>query len=318
MPSQKSEFFLPSLSVDTRNASEREQRSPTIYRIAGPPPPRSWVQANRNNQEERRNAAHTTSEERSSPTWRFGIISTLLAHLPRTKQSIILENLTGVPRLGLLCLLVLIEACNEDDFNGHVVPVVPVHLRRELMWYTSVYSPLPYATLRALCSPNGHVLEELILVGPIHKVRRDFVVLDPHSAHNPVHTVDDEWDAPSYDAISTLQPLTTLIIISIHLPTTVFLTLPRTLSRLSLIGLPSPIPLHRLPQLCPIMIFLDLSHNAWLTTDTAAPSPLYALGRVPWSKWDNLKVVALRNCGINDTAHSVVNRDRWDDIEIML
>ncbi len=68
---------------------------------------------------------------------------------------------------------------------------------------------------------------------------------------------------------STEEPLLSLILVSTHLPTTILFALPPSITRLALIDLPTPIPLHRLPKLCPMLILLDLSYNKWLQAQQA-------------------------------------------------
>ncbi|KAH9951448.1 hypothetical protein B0H21DRAFT_849941 [Amylocystis lapponica] len=63
-------------------------------------------------------------------------------------------------------------------FAEELVPCLPSHLRRNLLRWTAVHSPLPTSKLYALCAPDGHVDGELIVVGPQASLHRDFLKAD--------------------------------------------------------------------------------------------------------------------------------------------
>ena len=82
---------------------------------------------------------------------------------------------------------------------------------------------------------------------------------------------------------ASAPPLTTLALLHTKLSVPALLTLPATLTHLALLGLPGAVPLHRLPGICPLLVVLDLSFNAWL--DCAAPTAQEKLLAVGWRRW---------------------------------
>ena len=73
---------------------------------------------------------------------------------------------TGVPSLVELCLESLLDYCRGRYFAEILVPYLPLHLRRTLLRWTAVHSPLPTSKLLSLSEPEGHINGELIVVGP--------------------------------------------------------------------------------------------------------------------------------------------------------
>ncbi|KAJ3517835.1 hypothetical protein NLJ89_g253 [Agrocybe chaxingu] len=180
----------------------------------------------------------------------------------RQALSLVASHLGGfpdpfeVPSLALLCLQMILSHCsNSTEFKEDVVPFIPHHLRRDLVRYCALQSPLPTWKLDAVFEPHGHADGEILVVGPEASLCEDhFSQQQPHSPEE-----DSTWEQESPS--STLQ---TLVLLSTCLSTPTILTLPPTITTLALINLPSSVPLYRLPKLCPLLDFLDLSHNSWL------------------------------------------------------
>jgi len=118
---------------------------------------------------------------------------------------------------------------------------------------------------------------------------------------------EGSWDMEDH----TPEPLT---LISAHRPTLALLTLPPTLTKIALVNLPNPVSLHRLPSLCPLLIILDLSFNTWLELEAEAEKFLL---RVDWTRWSHLRVLRLRKCPLSKATHEMLNRGRWDDVEVI-
>ncbi|KAH9966761.1 hypothetical protein BC827DRAFT_1264685 [Russula dissimulans] len=111
------------------------------------------------------------------------------------------------------------------------------------------------------------------------------------------------------------QPLTAVAIVSATLSISALLALPPSLTRLALVHLSAPIPVHRLPDKCPLLDFLDVSYNPWLAEPAWGEER--ALERVVWGKWAYLKVLGCRDCGITSEELRRVNKGRWEDVMII-
>jgi len=111
------------------------------------------------------------------------------------------------------------------------------------------------------------------------------------------------------------QPLTAVAIVSATLSISVLLALPPSLTRLALVHLSAPIPVHRLPDKCPLLDFLDISYNPWLAEPAWGEER--ALERVAWGKWVYLKVLGCRDCGVTSDELRRVNEGRWEDVMIV-
>ena len=233
-------------------------------------------------------------------------------------------NKGRIPALTNLCLRVLLEYYGPESGSfPELVSNLTPHHRRELLRYTSIYQPLPSAYLDILLNLEGHTNGEVIVVGPQASMRSDF--LRVREKEQPLSDTDkpssqynngdsDSWDGDndSYE----FTPIHSFILISASLSASALLTLPPSLTHLGLIGLPSPIPIHRLPRKCPLLEVLDLSYNVWLAPTAQGNANL--LDGVIWSRWSRLRVLGLRNCGIarNDASLKKVNAGRWVDAEI--
>lgn len=276
----------------------------------GPPAPKSW--------------RLTTSKKDiyDSAAWRAHTLSIITSG---RSQSIESMGRTDVPPLTLLCLRILVTCYSSADFIEYILPFIPPHLRRDLLRYTAVHSPLPDSKLYPLCEPDGHVDGELIVVGPRATLPENHFRRNPSltSTHLPDleeseseehHDAEDAWDweSSSHDERVPTSPHT-IALINVHVPMSAFLNLPPTLTHLALINIPFPVSLHRLPGLCPLLVVLDLSYNNWL-------SPSYKdeiLERVDWTRFSKLHTLAFRGCSIPQDIIRRVNKGRWDDVEVI-
>lgn len=266
--------------------------------------------------------------------WRIDALSVVLSRLPSGSNLLpsdfSSENILPPP-LTLLCFRVLLSSYSDVEFAEHVIPYLPPHLRRDLLRYTAVHSPLPNSKLYALCEPEGHCDGELIVVGPRATLRsnhfrrtpvlnlhyceediEDSKVLDSVSDESVDSVVVEDWDTLHEDQ-SSHPPLQTFILISSHISAATLLTLPPTIVHLALINLPSPVPLHRLPGICPLITVLDVSYNKWLVQVIEGRT---ALEKIIYSRWTGLKVLVLRGCSLTRSIQSI-NRGRWIDVEII-
>ncbi|KAH9981201.1 hypothetical protein BGW80DRAFT_1268995 [Lactifluus volemus] len=295
---------------------------------AAGPIPRSWAAAT---------AAPVTDKTLEGPAWRATALSLFFAQssddpnsvgtLPRSADSSISStNSTGfthavsvVPCLAELCLRVLLTHYGTDaDILADLVPYLPPHHRKRFMRICAVHSPLSNVSLRVLLLPTTMTMTgargqydqvdgELVIVEPANPPRPElFLVADDRSEGE-----GRRWDAEVGDdgdgSDAHWQPLTALAIVSTLLPIPTLLAFPPSLTRLALIRLSAPVPLHRLPDKCPLLECLDISYNWWL--GEPAWGGERALERVAWNRWEYLKVLG---CQLRK-----VNERRWDDVTII-
>jgi len=213
-----------------------------------------------------------------------------------------------IPPLTQLCLRILISFSNVE-LAEDIVPFLPPHLRRDIIRYAAIHAPLPDSKLYALYGHEGHADGDLIVIGPQATLRDDFFIRSSHAS--PSNNVMVDWDSEK----STPEPLSTFVLMSTPVAITTILTLPPTITHMALIRLPTPIPLHRLPGICPLVEVLDLSYNTWLSP-TSGDAPK-RLERVEWNRWNNLRVLGMRECLISDEMLRKLNRGRWDDVEVV-
>ncbi|KIM87185.1 hypothetical protein PILCRDRAFT_774293 [Piloderma croceum F 1598] len=289
-----------------------------VAKVVAGPIPKSWaLKANKNE--------HTTQTRREA-------LSVVLSRLSGSKYISIDVPSEGSspPTLTLLCLRLLLSLNSGPEFAEYIVPYLPPHLRRDLLRYTAVHSPLSNSKLYALCGPEGHADGELIVVGPQATLQADhFRKTTPHCgdqgpdganlelAPGSVETDAEEgWDSLD-DERSSPHPMRTFILFSCYISTFTLLTLPPTLTNLALVNLPSSVPLHRLPGICPLLSVLDLSYNNWLVSTGTLGKGGNPLDRVGWNRWNRLRVLALRGCHISVAISENINRGRWTDVEII-
>lgn len=292
-PTLPIDLTSPDYPSNDRSPARNEDSHLGAYKnCPGPGPPKSWT---------------LTTKEVIEETlaWRAQAVS------------LVLPPPLPIPPLTDLCLRVL-AAVPTQDFTQNVVPYLPPHLRRDLVRYSAVHSPLSSSKLFSLYEPEGHADTELVVVGPSGALRDDYFIRSTNSySRSGSDILDDDEEEESWDSEKdSTTPLHTLILMSTRLATSCLLSLPPSITRMALINLPTPIPLHRLPGTCPLLVLLDLSYNTWLSSKT--DSAEQHLGRVDWSRWNHLRVLGLRACYMSSQILVKLNRGRWDDVEVIL
>ncbi|KAF5358457.1 hypothetical protein D9756_001487 [Leucocoprinus leucothites] len=338
-------------SNSNSNAGESESDGTSFRPPAGPTPPKSWT-------------LNSRKDIRGTTAWRSEALSLILNHLVDSQQLVapstsdasarselpdIPQNpelkpvIPRIPSLSLLCLQIFLNTCTTSEFRDEIVPYIPSHLRKDLIRFTAVHSPLSTARLYALWEPAGHADGEMIVVGPGAVLKDDYFIRS-HSGngsgvklpgddgnHELKETEDWDWDAEETDMS---LPLHSLILLNTSLSSSTLFSFPPTLTHLALINLATPVPLHRLPNICPLIIILDVSYNSWLGANFGSesqgglgePQPprdptikaIVDLGRVDWPRWSHLKVLGFRGNYIPENFARDVNEARWDDIEVVL
>ena len=232
---------------------------------------------------------------------------------------------------------------------GELASYLAPHHRKQAVRMCAVRNPLSGARLRALLGEGqNHVEGELVLVEPASLLRPELFRARTHTAgrhgHGHGHGREGErgwgesgleapgqWDGDdagadhsgSADAMpdwqeqedEEQQPLTAVAIVSTTLSIPVLLAFPSSLTRLALIHLSAPIPVHRLPDKCPLLDFLDISYNPWLAEPAWGGER--ALERVAWGRWAYLKLLGCRECGVTSEELRKVNEGRWEDVMIV-
>ncbi|KIJ04844.1 hypothetical protein PAXINDRAFT_94222, partial [Paxillus involutus ATCC 200175] len=229
-----------------------------------------------------------------------------------------------VPPLTLLCIRIILAASSGPDLI-EITPYIPPHLRHALLRYTAVHAPLSQAMLDALCDGTGHVNGELIVVGPRTSLHRNAFRKSQGGINNALEGSDDSeaWDdvSTSWDSAQDIDPppLFSLTILSGLLSIPTFLTLPPTITHLALLNIPYPVPLQRLPTICPLLVLLDLSYNIWLSP-SASPNKggRILLEEVEWRKLRKLEMFGVRGCLVTTKVLVEVNRARWKDVKVIL
>lgn len=273
-----------------------DERAVSNTGLTAGPVPRSWVVST-----ERAEPAYDSVE------WRAAALSLIFgqdsAHEP-----------TPLPTLTELCLRVLLDYQDAEDFVPTLAAHLPPHLRRQLLRLSAVYCPLPDASVYGLFEPDGHVDGEAVIIGPHASLQGDFFQAQESSQHSdraPQWDDDDGgegWTAP--------QPIHSLILLSTPLSVRTLLTFPSSLTHLALIHLPSAIPVYRLPDKCPLLEVLDLSFNDWLKTPSWGEER--AMQRVAWRRWTHLRILGCRGCGLDNEVLKDVNMNPWIDVQIIL
>jgi hypothetical protein len=266
------------------------------------------------------------------------------SHLTRTRSR--------CPSLVECCLRFLLEHfcameeeedCSDVTALEELASVLQPHHRKEAVRMCAVRSPLSGARLRALLGEGrSHVEGELVVVQPASPLRPEMFrtrthahmrVDDGQHRHESVSEERSEelwqcqWDDDAEaDSSSTVtndarsywqeqEPFTAVAIVSTTLSIPVLLNLPSSLTRLALVHLSAPIPIHRLPDKCPLLELLDISYNPWLAGPAWGRER--ALERVEWGRWAYLKVLGCRDCGVTLEELKEVNEERWEDVRIV-
>ncbi|KAH9063342.1 hypothetical protein EDB87DRAFT_169427 [Lactarius vividus] len=264
--------------------------------VAGPIP-RSW--------------AVTTSPAKAfeSPEWRETALSLFFAQTGGSSGPMA-DVRPAVPRLGEFCLRVILRCCGTDaDVLSDFVPYLGPHLRKQLMRICALRCPLPSASLRVLLGEEHNQVDgELVVVGPTSPPCPELFQSKQSQVQKDLEGL---WDADD----PSPQPLTALAIMSATLSTPALLAFPPSVTHLALIHLSAPVPLHRLPDKCPLLEVLDISYNPWL--GEPAWGGERALEKVAWHRWAYLKILGCRECGIALGELRNVNEGRWDDVTIV-
>jgi hypothetical protein len=258
-------------------------------------------------------------------------------HLPKK------PNAVAVPSLAELCFRVLLGSFGDpDEFAHELAPALPAHLRRDLVRYTAVHQPLVNRKLYALFEPAGHADGEIVVVGPqssllddilpsyrtpngdirgavyrVHEVIEGSPSSRRHGWQEPHDSEATSWDADDlHDHIDDSTRLHTLVVISASCSMHAYSNFPPTLTRLALVDISTPLPIHRLPGLCPLLVVLDLSFNLWVCAKNTRGAG-GTFGMVSWQKWANLQILGLRGCIVDETMLEGMNNGRWVDIQIL-
>lgn len=217
-----------------------------------------------------------------------------------------------VPSLALLCLQMILSDQTSSNQFLEIAPYIPAHLRRNIIRYCAIYSPLPSWKLYALYDSQGNADHEILIMGEAASLRDDYFITGTKGtadADDIVQAAEVESDWESEDLSET--PLQSLILVSTPFSSSTLLTLPPTLTRIAWINIPESLPLYRLPKICPLLVLLDLSYNHWLK-DSTGP-----LTKVDWSRWSHLEVLGLRDCAVSEQLIARINLGRWDDVKIV-
>ncbi|ESK94514.1 hypothetical protein Moror_7981 [Moniliophthora roreri MCA 2997] len=255
-------------------------------KYSGPPPPKSWTSPSR-------------TDITTTTSWRKQALSLIFREWNALSDSVL--------PLTLICLRMVLSHTTSTEFIDEIVPCLPPHLRLQLLRDTAIHSPLHNDILYSLLKDEGHIDGELIIVGPTASIKEDHFLRASDDASQTSH----DWDSDVWSP----NPLRTLVIMSTKLPSSFLSTLPPTITRLALINLHSPIPLHRLPGACPLLEILDLSYNRWLQTMSDETSK--SLERLDWRRWNYLRILGIRECGMSQEIISRVNRAKLEDVEII-
>ncbi|TFK30014.1 hypothetical protein FA15DRAFT_630848 [Coprinopsis marcescibilis] len=286
---------------DRSSKTPEESQQSTLPQCSGPLPPKSWT------------LTMNKDEVFATASWRSQALSLIYDNL-----GVSVNNSRLLP-LSMMCLLHLISRYPLTELREDILPFIPQHLCQSLVRYTSIHSPLPTGRLLALYEEESHANGEIIIVGPNNALREDYFIrgssLSRHaeagSPNEDIPPEEESWD--SEDKSPTL--LRTVIVISSRLSMATLLSFPPTITHLALVRIPAPISLHRLPKTCPLLVFLDLSYNDWLSSPSI--ETLRSWDRIDWSRWRELKDLGLRGSNMPKNMLDKVNQGRWEDVDII-
>lgn len=314
------------------NTGEPVSEGVSLRPPAGPLPPKSWT-------------LNSKKEAKGTAAWRAEALALVLSHridplaAPWTSDSILPLTprnpkfktfIPRIPSLSLLCFQILLATCTMSEFQDEIVPYIPPHLRKNLIRFTAIHSPLSTAHLYVLWEPVGHADGEVIVVGP-NAALKDNSFSRSHSSDIVIAeglSKDWDWDWDTEEADRSL-PLYSLVFLNTSISSSTFFSFPPTLTHLALINMSTPVPLHRLPYICPLIIILDVSYNAWLSANFVSndrlreqqppqDTPIVDLRRVDWSRLNHLKVLGFRGNYVPENFLECVNKGRWDEITVVL
>ncbi|KAI0302136.1 hypothetical protein BC826DRAFT_987417 [Russula brevipes] len=289
----------------------------TSRTTAAGPIPRSWAAA-----------ATTPATVSEGPVWRTTALSLFFtqsddgsnddsasaAGSPPSGRHRATGMLGPRPTLAECCLRVLLEYCGtEADVLGELAPHLAPHHRKLAVRMCAVHSPLSDAALRALLDGGeggNHVDGELI----VDEAEEGGSGAETLGLWDDAEAGESGWQGEEEEEEEE-QSLTAVAIVSTTLSVPALLALPPSLTRLALVHLSAPIPVHRLPDKCPLLEFLDISYNPWLAEPAWGGER--ALERVAWGRWAYLKVLGCRGCGVTSEELEKVNEGRWEDVTIV-
>ncbi|KAH7344515.1 hypothetical protein B0J17DRAFT_4256 [Rhizoctonia solani] len=303
-------------------------------RVAGPPPPRSWAYPTSTTAR-----SDVSSGVAPDAQWRAHAMRWIFLHLdqPGLIPHSVLHVDDGqsgpaalaIPTLREMCVRALvssIQASNKETrstiHEGVLDPDLPAHLRRFIVRYSSIHSPLSWLALAQLWGieyGEQGADGEVILVGPdaggltLSGSAIKNILVPPQELDAESGDDDDslDWDAEEYPSAPPLKAF-----ISIAYPITKYLTsFPPTITHLALIAIPldrdvTPrIVISRLSNGLRLLEALDLSCNPWLVAD--------AINSVDWStRWLRLRFAAFINCrnlkDLENVANAINGKRSWE------
>lgn len=309
-------LIYPSAENSRRNAAAAPlAHNPTrpVW-VAGPDPPRSWTTLSSPKIKE------ADLADINSTAWREHALDLAFspdnASVPSPGTSTSLRSLQmgEFPTLALLSLHVIRMECSGYEL-AEIRPHIPPHLCRVLMRHSAINCPLSQIELNAICGEEGHADGELVVVGPHAALRSDHFRRLRSSRESGVpeecSVEESTWDSL---AAQGSEPSALFSLVLLSTPLTFALSdLPPTITCLTLVNIPKPVSLQRLPLYCPLVSLLDLSYNSWLIPASGEK----LLHDYPWTKLRYLKVLGLRGCRVTPLLLSQVNRGRWDDVHVI-
>ncbi|KAG6333491.1 hypothetical protein ID866_5594 [Astraeus odoratus] len=330
---------LPFDQIFTRASDSGNQ--PSLPRrgvwVAGPSPPQSWLESSSSTTVPPRSTRGKSEPEDNAssvdiPAWRETALGPILREYSGSTLGHAYDHSLNspVPSLIQICIYLIISNCRGEDLV-HLAPYIPVHLRRALMRYAAVHTPLTTSELAALCNGQHSIDGELIVVGPRASLHRSWFQNPAEDAEGNTSSCGqlarttsghscagddqgDAWDdAQSLDKEPTVLISLSLVSTSLTVPT--FLTLPPTITHMALINLPCQVPLRRLPTVCPLLVFLDLSYNNWLRS--ASEKDPKVLVDVSWYALRHLRGLGLRGCVVTAALLGEINRGRWEGMKVI-
>ncbi|CAE6479487.1 unnamed protein product [Rhizoctonia solani] len=285
-------------------------------RAAGPPPPRSWAYPTPPSVRSEVSSGATPNAQWRAHAMRWiflhldqsGLIPHSVLHVDEGQSG---PGVFAVPTLREMCAQVLVSSLQASGAETQPAstthedildPDLPAHLRRFIVRYSAINSPLSWPALAQLWGieyGEQGADGEAILVGrdaggstfPSSAIKN--LLVPAHESGTQSGDDDDHlsWDADDYSFAPPLRAF-----ISIAHPITKHLTLfPPTITHLALIAIPldrdvTPrIVMSRLSNGLRLLEALDLSCNPWLVAD--------AINAVDWStRWLRLRFAAFINC----------------------
>ncbi|CAE6470199.1 unnamed protein product [Rhizoctonia solani] len=305
-------------------------------RVAGPPPPRSWAYPTPTSvRSDISSGVIPDAQWRAhAMRWIFlhldqpGLIPHSILHVGESQSG---PDMLVVPTLREMCVRALISSMQTLDsretrstvHEDVLDPDLLAHLRRFIVRYSSIHSPLPWLALAQLWGieyGEQGADGEVILVGKdaggstlSGSAIKDMLAGPELDGKSGDGEDDLSWDAEEYTSAPPLKAF-----ISIAHPITKYLTsFPPTITHLALIAIPldrdvTPrILMARLSNGLRLLEALDLSCNAWLVSD--------AINAVDWSaRWLRLRFAAFINCrslrDLDNVTDTINGKRNWERV----